>query len=647
MSTNDSTIPEAVLKAQNSIVRITDSKGYIQGSGVIVSAQNGTYIITNDHVVKSNGTVTVGMPDGKTLTGTVLPERLNKNDDLALIRVDSSGYENNVATLQTRGVDPAVGSQIIAMGYTDSKGSLLIKPTTVLTNEDIVLRDSEKTPEGERIELNIALSFLAPGYALSTNMSGGGAFAIDEQGNAVLVGVNVTHPKYWGRRDSGDPLQKLAKENSGFIDPDKVVELMAKAGVRLKEQADVSSTVSDRRDSTQQTVIAQTPPQTGQPIQPGVATFEPDASGNQNPPTSIFNRNNDSTVPTTPRTAVQPSSVPVPNTTRQTNPTTSIFAQPTAPASTTVAQQAVPAEQPTDATPAYEYKPLNSILTKLPDGSFKLNLNDTDYKPKPPQYDVPPNPYAKAPAFQRVRYDPSTGTLNSDPVYDLRKKEAQAQIEEKNRAEALQLGTDAIPPTETPDQPDSTTATPEPTSAEPSSPVTLRGAPQESESADAAAVSGENVDSEPVDNTRVAANSDFLRGAMLNSGRSALSAAASSLNVDTSEPITAQQPQQPQQLQPVYNGLNPEAVYAEPPATAKEERFGMEPESASYVEPKPEVNASIGGVFPDSAPSYQGASLASSLAMMGWTDDNDMGSQSVSYGSGNDTDYNSNSYLTA
>jgi hypothetical protein len=82
----------------------------------------------------------------------------------------------------------------------------------------------------------------------------------------------------------------------------------------------------------------------------------------------------------------------------------------------------------------FDTRPLNPNSDDTVSTTSTVNVGGNDKpvvqvwgKPKPPQYDVPPNPNAKAPEFQRVRYDPSTGTLNSDPVYDLRKKEAQAQ----------------------------------------------------------------------------------------------------------------------------------------------------------------------------------------------------------------------------
>lgn len=266
----------------------------------------------------------------------------------------------------------------------------------------------------------------------------------------------------------------------------------------------------------------------------------------------------------------------------------------------------------------------------------RLDLNDPNYQPKLPQYDVPLDTNAKPVEFQPIQYDKSTGRLNSDSVYKQRKEAADAQIVEKNRAEALQLGTDSIP-IDTTDQ----TNPQQSSAAPPTSPVSsLWGSPQESASVDAVVVSdATKVDPQPVANPRVVASGEFLQGAM--SGFESQSA-ESYLDVAASAPAdTTAQPQ-------VLSGLNPEAGYKEPTAVTTPERASIEPEAAAYA-PEPALNASIGGVFSDSASSYAGGSLASSLAMLGWADENMMGSQSVDYDSGynDNVDYNSRVYLTA
>ncbi len=219
MSTPNSAIPTAVKEAQKSVVRLLDANNSPMGSGVIVCSANGkTIISTNEHVVKANEVVKVVMPDGNTFTATVRPERVN-GADLALVQLNRDGYANNVAKLQEKGRDPAVGATVYSVGYPYSEQDKVIRQAAVLTNQDVV-------QDGKN------LSFAAPKHTLSKGMSGGGTF--NDKG--VFVGINTTHPALWGSTAT-NLLKAQYERNSGFTDVDPLRTLMQKAGVPAKETA--------------------------------------------------------------------------------------------------------------------------------------------------------------------------------------------------------------------------------------------------------------------------------------------------------------------------------------------------------------------------------------------------------------------------
>lgn len=220
MSTPNNLLPAAVEEAQKSVVQLLDAKTNRPiGSGVIVNSGDGkTFISTNNHVVQENTAVKVVMPDGNTFTATVRPERVN-GADLALVQLNRDGYANNVATLQSRGVDPAVGSNIYSVGYPYSEQDKVVRQAAVLTNQDVV-------------QDGIKLSFAAPKHTLEKGMSGGGTF--NDKG--VFVGINTTHPALWGATAT-NPLEAQYEKNSGFTDVDALRTLMQKAGVPAKEVA--------------------------------------------------------------------------------------------------------------------------------------------------------------------------------------------------------------------------------------------------------------------------------------------------------------------------------------------------------------------------------------------------------------------------
>jgi hypothetical protein len=245
MSTPNAAISAAVEEAQKSVVQLLDAKtNRPVGSGVIVNSTNGkTFISTNDHVVQENTAVKVVMPDGNTFTATVRPERVS-GADLALVQLSRDGYANNVAKLQEKGRDPAVGSAVYSVGYPYSEQDKVVRQAAVLTNQDVV-------------QDGIKLSFAAPKNTLEKGMSGGGTF--NDKG--VFVGINTTHPALWGATAT-NPLEAQYEKNSGFTDVDALRTLMQRAGVPAKEAATQlqSNAVALQENPSVRGMVNATPP---------------------------------------------------------------------------------------------------------------------------------------------------------------------------------------------------------------------------------------------------------------------------------------------------------------------------------------------------------------------------------------------------
>ena len=77
-----------VADAEKSVVTVTTSlgRGSGVGSGIVLTAKG--LILTNDHVIADGGSITVQLPDGRSLDASVVAE--DSAADLAVIRVDAT-----------------------------------------------------------------------------------------------------------------------------------------------------------------------------------------------------------------------------------------------------------------------------------------------------------------------------------------------------------------------------------------------------------------------------------------------------------------------------------------------------------------------------------------------------------------------------
>ena len=104
-----SSLAELIERIQSGVVQITTGSG--SGSGFIVDADG--LVITNEHVVGGEGTVSVWLTTGRRYQADVL-ER-DEASDLALVRIDGGGSFHAIAVGDPGGV--RVGDEVLALGF--------------------------------------------------------------------------------------------------------------------------------------------------------------------------------------------------------------------------------------------------------------------------------------------------------------------------------------------------------------------------------------------------------------------------------------------------------------------------------------------------------------------------------------------------
>jgi len=117
--------PEFQEYAQSISVKI-DGKNN-GGSGVIIQQQNNRYLVlTNNHVVRSEDSLTIQTADGITHQANLVSNATTTNDDLALLTfVSNNSYK--VAMFRNKATEQEEQA-ILAVGYSADTGDLVFKP---------------------------------------------------------------------------------------------------------------------------------------------------------------------------------------------------------------------------------------------------------------------------------------------------------------------------------------------------------------------------------------------------------------------------------------------------------------------------------------------------------------------------------------
>ncbi len=105
------TVAAAAMKIEPSVVtlEVVGRQVSAVGSGVVIRADG--YILTNNHVIASGGTINVRMQDGTRYAATLIGQ--NTTADLAVIKINATGL---TPTTFADSTDVRVGDQVVAVG---------------------------------------------------------------------------------------------------------------------------------------------------------------------------------------------------------------------------------------------------------------------------------------------------------------------------------------------------------------------------------------------------------------------------------------------------------------------------------------------------------------------------------------------------
>src|SRR2546423_4054852 len=159
------------------------------GSGVILTS-NGS-ILTNNHVVENSNALSVLLPDGRTVSATVV--QTDPADDLAVIKADATGLTpaklGDSATVQVGEVVLAIGSPLGT--YTNSVTEGIISAT----NRTITLNDGSSRTCSTLTGLLQTDAAINPGNSGGPIVDGSGkVIGIATAGSTQASGLNFAIP---------------------------------------------------------------------------------------------------------------------------------------------------------------------------------------------------------------------------------------------------------------------------------------------------------------------------------------------------------------------------------------------------------------------------------------------------------------------
>jgi putative serine protease PepD len=136
------TIASAAAKIEPSVVTITVTGSSSDiGSGIIVRSDG--YILTNNHVISSGGTITVQRYNGQQYTATVVGQ--DASNDLAVVKIDATGLP---AATFADSSKIAVGDLTVAVGSPLGLSNTVTSGVVSALNRTITTSDSSPSPFG-------------------------------------------------------------------------------------------------------------------------------------------------------------------------------------------------------------------------------------------------------------------------------------------------------------------------------------------------------------------------------------------------------------------------------------------------------------------------------------------------------------------
>jgi S1-C subfamily serine protease len=169
----------ATTTAGQSIVSV-GARRHTPGSGIVYSSDG--VIVTANHIIERDDNIQVGLPDGTSLTATLIGR--DPTTDLALLRV--AGVNMHAATW-TAASDVQVGQLVLALGR---PGANIQATLGVLS----AVEDGWRTGSGGTIDQYIQTDVLMyPGFSGGPLLAADGSF-IGLNSSALVRGASVTIP---------------------------------------------------------------------------------------------------------------------------------------------------------------------------------------------------------------------------------------------------------------------------------------------------------------------------------------------------------------------------------------------------------------------------------------------------------------------
>ncbi|MDX2138970.1 MAG: trypsin-like peptidase domain-containing protein [Chloroflexota bacterium] len=169
----------AVATAGHSIVRI-EGRRRSPASGIVWSADG--MIVTAHHVVERDDNLKVGLPDGSTVSATLVGR--DPSTDIALLRVQASGL---TPATWINGADAKVGHLVMAVGRPGTQAQATLGIISAID-------EGWRTPMGGMIDAYVQTDVVMyPGFSGGPLVGANGAF-VGMNSSALMRGVSVTIP---------------------------------------------------------------------------------------------------------------------------------------------------------------------------------------------------------------------------------------------------------------------------------------------------------------------------------------------------------------------------------------------------------------------------------------------------------------------
>ena len=173
-------LAETVDKAGSSVVRV-EGRRRLPGSGIVWSPDG--VVVTAHHVVEQDDNISVGLPDGRTITAALVGR--DPTTDIAVLRAQSNGL---TAPTWAESDSIRVGNLVLALGRPGQGVRATLGIVSALGNR------SWHTPAGGRVDQYLQTDVVMyPGFSGGPLVDAAGQF-VGLNTSALLRGISITVP---------------------------------------------------------------------------------------------------------------------------------------------------------------------------------------------------------------------------------------------------------------------------------------------------------------------------------------------------------------------------------------------------------------------------------------------------------------------